>query len=633
MRRRGSVAVAVRRGRCGGLAACASLLALCAVARGASAQEARPPLPSQAPNPSTPTLERAHELPGVSVEGRRERRPRTRAGAQPRRRCNGETITAISVRPRPPFLDGILDRWQFVSRAVRDLHVTTDTNVVRRFLLLKAGESCEEFRRAESERILRAQPFLADAEVRPVPDGPGRVRLEVETIDELTVLAGVGAASRSPQLRMLRAGEDNLLGKAVHASAEWRAGVFGRDGYTARLLDYQFVGRPYQAEAEAHRDELGSRWLLGVRHPYYTDLQRVAWRASAGASNEYLWLRQRDAAEVLVNTERRFSELGGIVRVGVPGRLSLFGLAVTSEREMVGSGVMRMTPQGPLAVADSFAVLGRYAPSRNVRLNALWGVRSIAFMPVVAFDALTAVQDVRVGLQAGTTLGRSMSVFGSQDDDIFVSGDLYVGAGSPTSFLMLQASAEGRQDFDSDRWDGVIGSARAAWYLHLAPRQLLLTTAEWSGGFRPRVPFQLLLGDRVGGVRGYGRSPVSGGQRAVVRAESRWHLGRIRESANYGLAGFVDAGRLWAGSVPFGEDAAARVGVGVGLLAEVPPGSQRLWRLDVAYPVSPDPRARIEVRLTSSNLSLFGWREPWDVARSRERSAPQGIFNWPAERR
>jgi hypothetical protein len=322
------------------------------------------------------------------------------------------------------------------------------------------------------------------------------------------------------------------------------------------------------------------------------------------------------------------------VRVGQPGRLSLFGLSVSSEREDMDGQTLRHTELGPVPVDDSLGVLDLWGRTRVSRLNALWGVRGITFLPVRAFDALTAVQDVRVGLQASALVGRSMSVLGSADDDLFVSAEVYAGAGHPNSFVMLEGRGEGRQDFDTDRWDGVLGSARLAWYLHLADRHTMLTSAEWSGGWRSRVPFQLLLGERGagvrgGGVRGYARSPVSGGQRAVLRVENRWHLGRYKQTGDYGVAGFVDAGRMWEGDVPFGASTSPRVGVGVGLLAAIPPGSQRLWRLDVAYPVSSDPRARLEVRLSNANSRRFGWQEPRDVERSRERSVPQRLFAWP----
>ncbi len=278
---------------------------------------------------------------------------------------------------------------------------------------------------------------------------------------------------------------------------------------------------------------------------------------------------------------------------------------------------------------DTTAVLGRYRTMHSSRLNALWGVRNVRYLAVVGFDALSAVQDVKEGFEAGVLVGRSLALLGSRDDDVFVTADLYGGVGSPTSFVMLQARGEGRQDFDTDRWDDVIGSANATWYLQLGGSHTIVTSAEYAGGWRVRAPFQLLLGMREGGVRGYDDSPIGGAQRAVGRVESRWRLGQFGESAEYGVAGFADGGWLWAGGVPFGTTTGPKVGIGVGLLASFPPASQRLWRVDLAYPLMSDPEAGFEVRLGTSVATRFGRREPHDVRRSRQRAVPDGIFSWP----
>jgi hypothetical protein len=69
-----------------------------------------------------------------------------------------------------------------------------------------------------------------------------------------------------------------------------------------------------------------------------------------------------------------------------------------------------------------------------------------------------------------------------------------------------------------------------------------------------------------------------------------------------------------------------RVGAGVGLLAAVPAGSKRTWRVDLAFPLRSDGRSRWEVRVTTTNANRVEWREPRDMARSRERAVPGSSF-------
>jgi hypothetical protein len=166
-----------------------------------------------------------------------------------------------------------------------------------------------------------------------------------------------------------------------------------------------------------------------------------------------------------------------------------------------------------------------------------------------------------------------------------------------------------------------------AWYVKPADAHVLIGSLEFGGAWRQRLPFQLRLGERRGGVRGYGGSRAAGAVRAVVRLEERWSMGTVTRHGELGIAGFADAGRVWAGDAPFGVDSPVKVGLGVGLLAAVPPGSRRLWRLDLMVPVSADPHAGWEVRLTVTRTGLF-WRDPGDVARAHAGAAPSAIFGW-----
>jgi hypothetical protein len=266
-------------------------------------------------------------------------------------------------------------------------------------------------------------------------------------------------------------------------------------------------------------------------------------------------------------------------------------------------------------------------PHRIARINALWGVRDIGFVRVRGFDALTATQDIPVGFQLGTQFGRSLTALGARDDDIFMSGDLYLGAARENMGARVQLQGEGRRSNDLNQWDGVVTSGRAAQYLKVTDAQTAIASVEWSGGWRMRIPFALTLGEPRGGVRGYSDETRPGGQRGIVRLEDRIVLGRPFGVGDAGIGFFADAGRLWAGDVPFGESTPVRTSVGFSILASVPPRSARLWRLDVALPVN-GPH-RLEMRIVSNDQTSFFWREPDDVLLAREKTVPSSIFNWP----
>jgi hypothetical protein len=492
-------------------------------------------------------------------------------------------------------------------------------------LLLAVGEPCTEQRRAESERLLRLQPFLADATVLAVASAQGGVRIEVETIDEIPTVLEMSFHDMLPSA--IRFGNGNVGGQGLHLAGSIERGFDRRTGLGVEATAHYIFRRPYTLSLVAERAPLGSTLSLTLGQSFLTDVHRTAWHAGFRDVARYLSFTPSEGNRLTLEVERQFWSGGVVRRIGLGRQSAFFGVLFTAEAVRAASRLGVATDSG--FVADTTGALGGPFPSyRNMRLNAVLGVRSLSFMAGRGFDALTAVQDLATGLQLGAVLGLGVPRVGDFDEDRFVAVDLYAGHVSPAAMLGLWLRGEARRDTRSDTWDSMIGSGRAAWYIKPSPAHVLVASAEFAGGQRPRVPFQLMLGDPRGGVRGYAAARLGGEARTILRLEERWSIGGLTRHAEVGLAGFADAGWVWAGDAPFGTDSGPKVGVGVGLLAAFPPQSPRLWRLDIAVPVSADPHARWEVRLSSA-WTRSSWQEPDDVARARAGAAASRIFRWP----
>ena len=556
-----------------------------------------------------------------------------RPGGRRAARCAGQRIDDIVIITQPPYTTGLLSQVAFVGRAVRDLHSTTRSDVVRRFLLMKPGDTCNETERRESERILRAQPYLVDARITPYPNDEGGLTLEVETRDEFSAIVQMAARTSSPVVTNLRVGEANLAGAALYASAQWYDGGTGyRDGVSGRLIDYQFLGRPWQLTLQGSRKHVGDEWRMDLAHPFYTDLQRIAWRGNVGGADDHLELLRPDAAQNALFFHRAYGSLGGVARVGVPGHLSLFGAAVSMERAQTVDRVSVLSDSG--SITDHGPPLGfrppdRYPSQRVVRLNALLGLRKVAFMSATGFDALTGRQDVRRGFQVSSVIGRGLRALGSRDNDVFLSTDVYGGIGSPRAFGAFEVVGEGRNGFDSERWGGIVASGRAAWYVVPNDRLRTVASLEYAGTWRPRVPMQLQLGAIDGGVRGFQSASAAGAERVVARLEERWVLGVPFGLGDVGVAGFVDAGRTVAREAPYGITTPVQAAVGLGVLGAFPSHSRRLWRVDVALPVTRTPGSHFQILFSNRDLTRMFWREPRDVQLGREQAVPGSVFTWP----
>jgi hypothetical protein len=542
--------------------------------------------------------------------------------------CAGQRIDDIVIHSSAPTA-AILRRVPVLAEFVAAVHTTTHTDVIRRFVLMNVGDRCDELRRAESERILRAEPFIAEAAVNVLPSPDGGVLIDVHTSDEVALVVGVAASTHNPPLRFVRVGDANISGEGIYLAADWRDGGAFRNGYGGRLVDNQLLGKPYIFVVDGHVTPLGSDWTSEASHPFYTDIQRVAWRARAGANDDYVQYENNVNSSHALRLTRNFFDVGGIVRLGPPGRLSLFGASISGDDERPGLRQVLVTSSG-FAPDTSTQLENRYVDHRIARVNALWGVRDIGFKPVVGFDALTATQDLPIGFQLGALFGRSLSVLGSRDDDIFMASDLYVGAVGRDNALRMQLQLEGRRANDAGTWDGILASSRAVEYYKFNQANTSTLSLEFSGGWRQRIPFNLSFSDPDGGLRGFSSSNTPGAQRLVARLEHRVFLGRPYDLGDLGVGAFADAGRLWAGDIPYGVNTPVRASVGLSLLGNVPPRSARLWRIDLAYAVANEPgHHRFELRLSNTDKTTFFLAEPSDIGATRERTVPSSVFRWP----
>jgi hypothetical protein len=539
--------------------------------------------------------------------------------------CDGKRISSIAIEARAPSFLSVPRQLRALARGAGLLHTTTKPRVIAGLLRLAVGKLCTERERSESERILRLQPFIAGATVRAVPDTAGMVRIEVETIDEIPSVFAMHLRGARPTA--VRFGNGNVGGQGllVATSVEHRRGY--RTGFGIQSSAYAAFGGPYTLALDAQRAPLGGAFSLALGYPFLTALQRTAWHVGFSNARRYDAYNRAVGDALSLGVDRGFWDVGGVHRVRVGRHGAFVGLLLSHESVTPARHAVIASDSG--VVSDTTQLLGRAIPAyKNTRVNGVYGARHLTFVPVRGFDALDAVQDVASGAQVGVLAGHGIAWLGGGDDDYLVSTEAYLGRGSPVSFTAVRLEVEGRYDRHTGDWDSAIGSGRLAWYVKPASSHVLISSVEFGAGSRTRLPFQLALGDLVGGLRGYHDSRAVGAVRAVARIEERWTLAAKGQRVAVGLASFVDAGRVWAGDAPFGVNSSIKTAVGAGLLVAVPRQSPRLFRLDVAVPLNADGRAHWEVRLSSVYTRAF-WREPRDVARGRAGAAPSTIFTWP----
>ena len=554
--------------------------------------------------------------------------PRDPVAPAPAPSCEGLTVSRIDIRPgRPPYA-GSASRWRHFARAVGLHHATTREGVIEAFLQLHVGQPCTEERRRESERLLRDQPYIADARLTATPDGQGGVAILVETVDEVPVL--VGGQIHGASLQSLSLGNANIGGQGLLGLGYYERGFGHRTGAGLRVIEYATFGRPYTTTLEAFRHPLGFYRNAELAHPFLTDFQRFAWHLRASDEEQYRGVSRAARDPLALRVPQQRWDASAITRLFGTGTVTLLG---------VGASGIRISPdrQGIVVVdtglvADSgTALVDRYQPFRAVRLGVLAGIRRLHFTTVQGFDGLFALQDVASGVMAGAFAAHGLPSAG--ESDRFLSGGLYGGAAGARVLLATAAQMEARQAPVTNAWDNMIGSGRAALYLKGAPGMLVLLDDRYSLGVNARLPLQLDLGDRVGGILGYRTASLAGARRNALRSEVRFSREALIHNADLGFAAFGENGRVWAGDVPYGVNA-TRSTLGFSLLGAYPTRSKRLYRVDVGFPLSRGGTGRggIEVRFSSEDRSGAFWTEPDDVARARTGPVASTLFITPTAR-
>lgn len=546
-----------------------------------------------------------------------------------RDRCNGETISQIDTRSYPPGSTIAGDVWKSVSNAAGMHHATTHPEVLLAYIRLEPGKPCIEKERSESERLLRGLRFIASANIRVVPDGPGLVRLVIETVDEIPIV--IGGSFDNGRVSSILLGTENFDGRGLGVEVSGERGGAFRNGFGATVTQYGAFGQPYLFLAEGQQRPQGETWKLELSNPFLTDLQFGSFHTGVSSGNAYYSLVRPGDVDDAARYVRRLSYDFGIgFRVGNPstrGVVGFLGGLLMGEQVRTGDEAVQLTDSGLMSLPAADTAARRAYPSFSVtRLALAGGLRKIRFTTVSGFDALTAQQDMATGIQVGIVAGPSIAATRGYAD-VFVSGELYSGIGDTTRFAELRLSMEGSANQSSQGWQGLVIDSKIALHEKRSAWHTQTINFEFSAVQHLFFPLNLSFEDHEGGLRGFQHTGAAGGRRAILRLEDRWVI-PLNRRADFAIAGFTDIGQLWAGDAPYGVDSKINGSVGLSLLAAYPSGGKRLYRVDLAVPVVGDRSSRYEVRFSVSDRTRTFWREPNDIAIARTGAVPRNLGGW-----
>lgn len=531
--------------------------------------------------------------------------------AEAQEACPQGRITSIFVDNHAIFDPDDLssDRpfvWAY--RLANTLHVRTSDSFLRSELLVEEGDCYDPALVEESERLLRLYPFISTVDVFGIEQPGGDWHVLADTKDEWTTKLNVRMNfEEGLEFRGVDLTEENLLGRGILLGAFLREHD-ERFDRGATVFTPRLGGTRLDARLSAGRTRIGRFLEESLYYPFVGEFGRLAGRQiylnrqdvfaySLGVMNP----AAGETTHVLLPVDEERVEVTLAGRLGSPGNLTTFGLGVSNEALEFpsfpgGVEVVRGDFNDPeAATPEQTAEIERHTlHSSATRLNLMVGQRNVRYQPRRRLDAISGVQDIAVGTDAGLTLGRSVGAFSreeDQPDDLYARLRFSAGAVSRAFVMSGGFSVEGRQVFAGGPGDGgwrdVLAEMDllAYWQPPSLPAHTFFARVDGAGGWTMDQPFQLTLGGGAG-VRGYHETDFPGGRRVVASVEDRIAVAwPAPDLIDLGFTLFADGGRMWAGDAPFGFDSGWRGSVGGGVRFGFPAGTRGVVRADLAFPL------------------------------------------------
>ncbi|MGQ0562608.1 MAG: hypothetical protein ACT443_12130 [Gemmatimonadota bacterium] len=496
-----------------------------------------------------------------------------------------------------PALDS---RFAWAYRAANALHVRTKRRVIERELLFGPGDCYDPYLLEETERLLRGYDFLSQVGVFGIPQPDGSYHVVVDTRDQWSTSLDLRVGfDRGLTFEGIRLRESNLLGTGQELGLFYIDRDVTRD-YGVAYGTRQLAGTRWDLNASLGRTRAGSFFTQSIAYPFVGEVGQWGARQSFSREDQFFDYISVDSTRgesqhVLLPVREKLFDVAIGTRFGKRGNLTVLG-AMLSYEELTYPGEVQVAEgdnfEDRTAVGSALAaqIQAQTEQLGSIRVGIVLGQRNVWWVKKRGFDSMRGQQDVPLGADVALAFGRSLPAL-ERDDDLVGTFRLYTGIEAGDALFAARVRLDARRDFDAtasaSEWADVYadGELLNYWKPPALPRHTFFLRLAGAGGWNTRTPFQLTLGgDR--NLRGYRHERFPGGRRLIVNAEDRIYIGwPLREVLDLGGTLFVDAGRIWPGDVPFGEDSGWRATAGLGLRGSFPAGGRSTFRIDVATPL------------------------------------------------
>jgi hypothetical protein len=486
--------------------------------------------------------------------------------------CN---ISQLNIHIHPLFDESDPAENNYFFRLANRLHIDTHENVISRDLLINQGDYIDPKLLAESERILRTRRYFNRATVVATENQ----QVDVDVFQVWTLV---------PALSYSRAGGNSTssiglhdsnflgLGKVVNILHNSNA---ERSGDTVEYQDpntgwhQTTLGLVYENNSD------GTRRSVKFMRPYFALNTKNAggFTYETFAQEDALYDAGKKVSSYAENTNTHEIFYGEKFDIGGTHSINRWNIGYTQDdREFL-----------PLEDLPATAI-----PSSR-SFHTTWAEYTFiedGFIKLRNIQQINRAEDINLGLQLRTRVGKTQSVNPEHNNSYQLSGEINQGAAlNENNLVLAKISYDARYNHSS--WYNSIISGQINYHWKNIARGQFYVSLEGAHGQRLFGDQSFDLGGDTG-LRGYPAFYQTGDKRYLLTLEQRFFGEREWFSLfHLGYAAFYDQGRAWGDSlIPQSQTATLRdLGIGLRISGtrngNRDAGGHNVLHIDVATPL------------------------------------------------
>jgi len=505
------------------------------------------------------------------------------------------TIGAITVETNEVFNTAVYPESKLLYRMANGLHWRTRENVIRKELLFETGQPYDPALLAETERNLRALPFIRRAEVQAVRASSSTVDVVVRTYDawSLEITSSYSHAGGQSTWKA-GAAERNVAGEGKSVGGTYtHAGTAQNTDFSYE--DPQFLTRWLDYSMSVVTIPGSQIFSASLIRPFYASIAGF----SLGLSADY---RDQEVTNYSAQTS-----LGQIRRHAADVGLN-YGVALatsTHHTRRLKAGIMRQTMDFDSIDGMPFAgVPPANEQLTSFQLGAEW--EALDYIKERRINRFSHEEDFNLGFGVipNVSWAPRAAALASGGSQVMPGVTLRKGYRTEPGGLLLLNGGYSSSYFTGANSSRLV-SANVA-YFHRIPNQTLAAHLQYVHAWKLDPAAPLTLGD-ANGLRGYGLAQFSGTRRAVINLEDRiFILDELWKLLDVGAVAFFDTGYAWPSGCREGMlDLKSSVGIGLRLAPSRSSTNQPV-RFDLAYALN-DNQSRTRWSVSVLAGQTFGY--------------------------